>query len=382
MRKLIILLLITIMSVGCSKLKEKSSDNTLEDSQASSKQTLQIDDVEGYWECRSSEDDILLRIGWKNDIDIYYSGNSKENASYNIIKSMKNSIEIEIENDSNKTQAIITTDDNGESITFKRNKNEYYFIRIPKDKFYEKLNIRQKEKMKANFRKCSAIIGLTRDWKDFLTNLIDAEEKVYIINNFVEIPTTFSEPNNETANVSFLGRIGERKGTFDLLNAIELLNKNTNIQFRVNIAGDGEIEKCKKYIKDKELYNVKYLGWINEEERNRLLQKTDILILPSYYESFGMVLIEAMSYKIPVIGGNAGSIPNVITNNFDGLLVEPGNVTDIANKLEYLLCNPKIRVKMGQNGYKSVCEKYSSKYFSQKLDELYKKLIGVNKNEQ
>ena len=71
MRKLIILLLITIMSVGCSKLKEKSSDNTLEDSQASSKQTLQIDDVEGYWECRSSEDAILLRIGWKNDIDIY-----------------------------------------------------------------------------------------------------------------------------------------------------------------------------------------------------------------------------------------------------------------------------------------------------------------------
>ena len=140
MRKLIILLLITIMSVGFSKLKEKSSDNTLEDSQASSKQTLQIDDVEGYWECRSSEDDILLRIGWKNDIDIYYSDNSKENASYNIIKSMKNSIEIEIENDSNKTQAIITTDDNGESITFKRNKNEYYFIRIPKDKFYEKLN--------------------------------------------------------------------------------------------------------------------------------------------------------------------------------------------------------------------------------------------------
>ena len=140
MRKLIILLLITIMSVGCSKLKEKSSDNTLEDSQASSKQILQIDDVEGYWECRSSEDDILLRIGWKNDIDIYYSDNSKENASYNIIKSMKNSIEIEIQNNSNKTQAIITTDDNGESITFKRNKNEYYFIRIPKDKFYEKLN--------------------------------------------------------------------------------------------------------------------------------------------------------------------------------------------------------------------------------------------------
>lgn len=248
--------------------------------------------------------------------------------------------------------------------------------------FYEELNTNEKEKMKVNFRKCSAIIGLTRDWKDFLTDLINAEEKVYIINNFVEIPTTFSKPNNEIANVSFLGRIGERKGTFDLLNAIELLNKNSNLQFRVNIAGDGEIEKCKKYIKDKELENVKYLGWINEEERNRLLQKTDILILPSYYESFGMVLIEAMSYKIPVIGGNAGSIPNVITNNFDGLLVEPGNVTDIADKLEYLICNPKIRVKMGQNGYKSVCEKYSSKYFSQRLDELYKKLIGVNKNEQ
>ncbi len=71
----------------------------------------------------------------KNDIDIYYSDNSKENASYNIIKSMKNSIEIEIQNNSNKTQAIITTDDNGESITFKRNKMNIILSEYQKTNF-------------------------------------------------------------------------------------------------------------------------------------------------------------------------------------------------------------------------------------------------------
>ena len=128
-----------MISVGCSnKNSQQSSQATPESSQTSEK-NLTIEDVEGYWECKSDEEGILLKLGWKNDIDLYYSDGSKEKNSYNIIDSDSNSIEIEMRDEDKTTNIIIKSDDNGETITLKRNKKEHYFIRIPKDKFYVKL---------------------------------------------------------------------------------------------------------------------------------------------------------------------------------------------------------------------------------------------------
>ena len=139
MKRLLIVLLIALISVGCSnKNSQQSSQATPESSQTSEK-NLTIEDVEGYWECKSDEEGILLKLGWKNDIDLYYSDGSKEKSSYNIIDSDSNSIEIEMRDEDKTTNIIIKSDDNGETITLKRNKKEHYFIRIPKDKFYVKL---------------------------------------------------------------------------------------------------------------------------------------------------------------------------------------------------------------------------------------------------
>ena len=121
-----------------NKNSQQSSQTTPENSQTSEK-NLTIEDVEGYWECKSDEEGILLKLGWKNDIDLYYSDGSKEKNSYNIIDSDSNSIEIEMRDEDKITNIIIKSDDNGETITLKRNKKEHYFIRIPKDKFYVKL---------------------------------------------------------------------------------------------------------------------------------------------------------------------------------------------------------------------------------------------------
>ena len=139
MKRLLIVLLIALISVGCSnKNSQQSSQATPESSQTSEK-NLTIEDVEGYWECKSDEEGILLKLGWKHDIDLYYSDGSKEKNSYNIIDSDSNSIEIEMRDEDKTTNIIIKSDDNGETITLKRNKKEHYFIRIPKDKFYVKL---------------------------------------------------------------------------------------------------------------------------------------------------------------------------------------------------------------------------------------------------
>lgn len=139
MKRLLIVLLIALMSVGCSNTNSQQSSQATTESSQTSEKNLTIEDVEGYWECKSDEEGILLKLGWKNDIDLYYSDGSKEKNSYNIIDSDSNSIEIEMRDEDKTTNIIIKTDDNGETITLKRNKKEHYFIRIPKDKFYVKL---------------------------------------------------------------------------------------------------------------------------------------------------------------------------------------------------------------------------------------------------
>ncbi len=147
MKKIRFLLIIILLTVGCSNSQQPLKKESQTDSKAP-KNILQIEDVEGYWECKSSEEGILLRLGWKNDIDIYYTDSSQENSVYNVVNATKNSIEIQIKNNDKMTDAIITSSDNGETITLKRNEKEYYFIRIPKDQFYIKL---QKEQLHTNF---------------------------------------------------------------------------------------------------------------------------------------------------------------------------------------------------------------------------------------
>ena len=139
MKRLLIVLLIALMSVGCNNTNSQQSSQAATESSQTSEKNLTIEDVEGYWECKSDEEGILLKLGWKNDIDLYYSDGSKEKNSYNIIDSDSNSIEIEMRDEDKTTNIIIKSDDNGETITLKRNKKEHYFIRIPKDKFYVKL---------------------------------------------------------------------------------------------------------------------------------------------------------------------------------------------------------------------------------------------------
>ena len=137
MKKLLILSLIAFVLVGCSNtnLSETTTTNN-----ETSNDKLNIEDVEGYWECKSDEEGILLKLGWKNDIDLYYSDGSREKNSYSVTDASTDSIEIEMKAGNGVSNIIIKSDDNGDTITLKRNEKTHYFIRIPKDKFYIKLD--------------------------------------------------------------------------------------------------------------------------------------------------------------------------------------------------------------------------------------------------
>jgi glycosyltransferase involved in cell wall biosynthesis len=106
--------------------------------------------------------------------------------------------------------------------------------------------------------------------------------------------------------------------------------------------------------------NVIYLGVKTGKDLVREIQNSSVLVLPSlaHMESFGMVLLEAMACKIPVIGTDIGGISEVINNEIDGFLVPPESSIELANAINNILTNKKLARDMGEAGYKKVHEKY------------------------
>jgi rhamnosyl/mannosyltransferase len=118
----------------------------------------------------------------------------------------------------------------------------------------------------------------------------------------------------------------------------------------------------------KAIPRVRFIGRKSRAEVVREIQSGAVLILPSLApaESFGMVLIEAMACKVPVIGSNAGGIPEVIEDGKDGLIVEAGNVSALAEAIARILSDRALAQRMGEAGYEKVLAKYT---WDQKVHE-------------
>ena len=138
--------------------------------------------------------------------------------------------------------------------------------------------------------------------------------------------------------MSFLGTIDDNKGIFDV---IDIMGKNQNyfrgkIQFY--IGGLGQEQRLTQQIATYGISDfVRYLGFVNGNDKAELLSNTDIYIQPSYVESFGISILEAMSYGASIISTNVGGIPEVVDNN-NGFLVTPGDCEALVSGSAFIPC--------------------------------------------
>ena len=105
-----------------------------------------------------------------------------------------------------------------------------------------------------------------------------------------------------------------------------------------------------------------------------LMRKAFIFVLPSRWEGFGLVLLEAMSVGVPIIATKVGGIPEVIEDGKDGILVEPENPEELSNAILRLLDNKELRSLVSSNAYKKVKGEYSIEKYTKTLLSLYKEL--------
>lgn len=149
-------------------------------------------------------------------------------------------------------------------------------------------------------------------------------------------------PNLKT--IFFVGRLEGRKGLKYLLRAYnDLCTRRDDVQLLV--AGKGPDEKrLKDYADDQKLQRIKFLGYINDEEKIQLLHQADIFCAPAHRgESFGIVLLEAMAAGCPVVAGDNSGYSSVMKDTGAISLVNPLDTVDFSRRLEILLYNEDIR---------------------------------------
>ncbi|MEM9451351.1 MAG: glycosyltransferase family 4 protein [Cyanobacteria bacterium P01_E01_bin.6] len=208
-----------------------------------------------------------------------------------------------------------------------------------------------------SFRQAERCIVLSDSWKIFYHEIVGVNRnRISVLFNPVKIPEKVPTRNClPPLRFVFLGRIGERKGTFDLVNAIARLPKDLQKQCQLTIAGDGEIEKANELIIELGLTDcIQVLGWVNAEKRDELLADSHAFILPSYNEGLPMALLEAMGWELASIVTPVGGIPEVLTHKENGLLVEPGNIEELTQAIRLLLTDPNLRENLAKKARLSV----------------------------
>lgn len=193
-------------------------------------------------------------------------------------------------------------------------------------------------------------------------------------------PQQLFSQNNNPLKILFVGRLESRKGIDVLLSAIPLvLNVVSNISFRIigddTLLGPNDISYKEKFLTDSSakswLENIIFEGRVNNTTLNDAYASCDIFVAPSRFESFGLIFLEAMREGKPVIGCFTGGVPEVISHNVNGLLVEPDDTNALAEAILCFVQNGELRRKMGEAGRAIFENKFTSEQMAQQSEPLF-----------
>ncbi len=174
------------------------------------------------------------------------------------------------------------------------------------------------------------------------------------------------------------GRIEHGKGQHILLEAIHHLHEQ-GVQVEVALMGHvmdpGYFDKLQKQARAWGLLGqFHYLGFMDKP--TYIFNCFDVIVLTTYAETFGLVLIEGMKCGVPVIGSNAGGVPEIIEHDVTGLLYEPGDAAGLAACLKRLADDPALRKRLARAGQQFADEVFSEQQHYTKLMQVFTALTG------
>jgi glycosyltransferase involved in cell wall biosynthesis len=230
------------------------------------------------------------------------------------------------------------------------------------------------------------VVAVSNTVKDSLLKAGVSNEKINVIHNcislnrFNPLKIDADEVRKELGIsgtdivVGALGKLHRDKGVYDLLYATSsLIKKDPSI--KLLLVGSGpEQRNIEQEAQKLSIHNNVILTGLRMDVE-RMYAAMDLFVLPSKcVEGFGMVLIEAMAMKKPVIGNAIGGIPEIISNGINGILVPPGDVTALSEAIAVFIENKEAFHDIALEGRKTVELKFSNKMYGERFQALLKSL--------
>jgi len=238
----------------------------------------------------------------------------------------------------------------------------------------------------------SKVVALSRFEADQYRRMGVPEEKIAIIPNGIDLSEYADLPPKgafkrkfgipeEKKIILYLGRIHEIKGIDILVKAFaKVIDSLDDVKLVIVGPDDGYLGKLEALIKALKIKDdVLILGPLYDTDKLEVYVDADICVLPSRYETFPNVVLEAYACSKPVIASNVESISDIVLHGETGLLVRAGEVKELANAITFMLTRLKQAEKMGCKARKFVEEKFSIDIVVTKLEAFYERVL---KNEQ
>lgn len=233
--------------------------------------------------------------------------------------------------------------------------------------------------IRGTLRRVDQIVVLTEKWRRQIAKITD-NKNVLVIPNPVPIPASAGlDVSRRSASVIlFLGRLDREKGVLDLVDALPAICskvRGVSLQF----AGEGDSAMIRTRAEERGVADhVEFLGWVNGEDKGRVLTEATLLALPSYVEGLPMGLLEAMAAGLPVVASAVGGIPDIIEDGVHGFLVPPGDVNALSDALGRLLADEELRIRMGMAGRRRIIERYVPERVLPQIDRLYQSVLTTS----
>ena len=175
--------------------------------------------------------------------------------------------------------------------------------------------------------------------------------------------------------VGIISKLWKGKGHITLIEAFKVVKQRIP-NARLVIVGEGDLySELLRVVNENGLReSVLFTGF--QMDVSEILSTFDVAVLPSFFEGMGRVLLEAMAMEKPVVASRVGGIPDLVKHNVNGLLINPGDVTELANALEKILTDSELAGKIGKEGRKRIQEQFSSEVMVRSIHRVYQDLLA------
>lgn len=227
-----------------------------------------------------------------------------------------------------------------------------------------------------------SIIAVSKWIKKKVELIIGPNTKTVYIPNGVDI-STFKHVDVEAESaltihpsIFFVGRLIKFKGVDILINSLYYVKKDFP-QVHLYVAGDGpQLPQLKGLVSHLNLEtNITFLGYLSEIDKQMFLHESDIFVIPSRYETFGIVVLEALKAGTPIVASKVGGIPDILGDGDYGILFNPEDVQDLARCITSLLSDSELQKELSEKGLNRVLD-YSWDDIAKDTLDLYSSLVA------